>query len=621
MSTTYTNVFSPNPVLVSFPQLLNLSLTADTQLAWPTAYQNTNNVVAQILYVTPNAGGHTLTLPQVAIPASGSVPAQPYVSSGFSFFVSNPTGFSFTLSTFTSGQTFNVAAGAFILFYLVQNTTSDGVWATGFPTTSAAVTSVGLAINGSANGNLTVSSSSTNPITGAGTFTLALANDLQALIGFGGNTGFSARTAANNWALRTITGTGNQIQVTNGNGVAGNPTLSLPPTITGINNLTAGNLNITGNSISTTNATRITLTPPVGDQNVEVQGNVIIDATFGAQFIGTDTVHYSLFTAGNQIANITYTLPTVGPTAAQVLQYTGVGTQLAWANVTTFGGASTTNAIAKFSNTTGSLGNSGVLIDSANNITGANSIGAGNISIGTLNSNTITSLNTNGNITLAPNGGGVVFTSSHIGITNGQQLQFFPPSSPGTGNYVGFRLGTAPGAVTVFTLPVADALFANAPLTSNATGVLSFNNIAVLTTSVKLDAVANPTVPSMYGVPVQIIQAPGNGYTIVVLSAIFYLHYSTNAFTGGGNVILQYNNNPFGAGTNALTATILPGFVQSTSNIISTLSGAPLSSASCAPGGVSNVGIFLSNLTGPFVVAGAGSSLTVTVQYIIVPTN
>jgi hypothetical protein len=64
----------------------------------------------------------------------------------------------------------------------------------------------------------------------AGNPTLSLANDLAALEGLGG-TGLAARTGADAWAQRTITGTANQVTVTNGDGVAGNPTLSLPQDI------------------------------------------------------------------------------------------------------------------------------------------------------------------------------------------------------------------------------------------------------------------------------------------------------------------------------------------------------------------------------------------------------
>ena len=64
------------------------------------------------------------------------------------------------------------------------------------------------------------------PITVSGSITLALANDLAALEGLG-STGLAARTATDTWAQRTITGTAGRVSVTNGGGVAGNPTIDI----------------------------------------------------------------------------------------------------------------------------------------------------------------------------------------------------------------------------------------------------------------------------------------------------------------------------------------------------------------------------------------------------------
>ena len=64
-----------------------------------------------------------------------------------------------------------------------------------------------------------------SPITTTGTFVFALANDLAALEAMAG-TGMVARTAANTYAQRTITAGTGAITVTNGDGVAGNPTVN-----------------------------------------------------------------------------------------------------------------------------------------------------------------------------------------------------------------------------------------------------------------------------------------------------------------------------------------------------------------------------------------------------------
>ena len=66
--------------------------------------------------------------------------------------------------------------------------------------------------------------------TSTGSWTFTLANDLAALEGLS-TTGVAVRTAADAWTTRTITGTTNQVTVTNGDGVSGNPTLSLPQNI------------------------------------------------------------------------------------------------------------------------------------------------------------------------------------------------------------------------------------------------------------------------------------------------------------------------------------------------------------------------------------------------------
>jgi len=65
----------------------------------------------------------------------------------------------------------------------------------------------------------------------AGNPTFAFANDLAAIEALNTN-GMLARTGTDTWAARTITGTGAEITVTNGDGVGGNPTLSLPTALT-----------------------------------------------------------------------------------------------------------------------------------------------------------------------------------------------------------------------------------------------------------------------------------------------------------------------------------------------------------------------------------------------------
>ena len=81
--------------------------------------------------------------------------------------------------------------------------------------------------------------SGTNPITGSGTWTFALADDLNALEGLS-STGLAVRTGTSTWTNRQIAGTSNQISVSNGTGVSGNPTISISsnPVLSGTASLT-----------------------------------------------------------------------------------------------------------------------------------------------------------------------------------------------------------------------------------------------------------------------------------------------------------------------------------------------------------------------------------------------
>lgn len=65
---------------------------------------------------------------------------------------------------------------------------------------------------------------------GTGSITFALANDLSAVEGLSSN-GIATRTATDTWTVRTITGTSNKVDVTNGDGVSGNPTLTISSTL------------------------------------------------------------------------------------------------------------------------------------------------------------------------------------------------------------------------------------------------------------------------------------------------------------------------------------------------------------------------------------------------------
>jgi hypothetical protein len=100
----------------------------------------------------------------------------------------------------------------------------------------------------------------------SGNPTFALANDLSALEGLA-STGFAVRTASDAWSQRTITGTTGRIVVTDGNGVAGNPTINIGSEVATLNTedqaLTGGVI-VTSKSLGTISSG--TVTPDPGDR-------------------------------------------------------------------------------------------------------------------------------------------------------------------------------------------------------------------------------------------------------------------------------------------------------------------------------------------------------------------
>lgn len=127
--------------------------------------------------------------------------------------------------------------------------------------------------------------------------------------------GIVSRTAAATYIARTITGTVNQVNVANGNGVAGNPLLSLPQDIHTGANPTFATLTTTGGRINST--TRITS----ADSPYAVLATdeiIFVDTDSGAVTVnlpaGVDGTHYRIIncgTSGNAI--------TVNPNGAELL--------------------------------------------------------------------------------------------------------------------------------------------------------------------------------------------------------------------------------------------------------------------------------------------------------------
>lgn len=146
----------------------------------------------------------------------------------------------------------------------------------------------------------------------------SLANDLQAVENLNG-TGFYSRIGTDIWAARTITGAAAGISVTNGDGVAGNPTLTLTNDLNAVESLSG-----TGLAVRTATDTWV---------NRTLTGTATITVTNGNGVSGNPTI----------------SLAQQGATTGQVLQWNGS----AWLPVTV---SSESTSVGAFNNTGNSSG-------------------------------------------------------------------------------------------------------------------------------------------------------------------------------------------------------------------------------------------------------------------------
>jgi hypothetical protein len=397
---TYTDVFSGNLVTPAFPQYSAITLNANITMSWPAQFQNLNLVVSLIMQISPTANGFTVRLPDAR-----------EVGTGVEFTIDNPTANSFTLLN-NAGAPIVVVAGPSVSdFWLTSNATQGGTWVR-VPRGGgvASVTSVGAV---STSNNLVITGS---PIINMGVFGFSFARDLLSLSTFGAAAGITVRIADGNWNLVSILGTANQIVVTNGSGVLGSPTISLPPVISGITSIALPNLSfgVAGpNVISSTNINGpITLTPN-GTGIIQLSKEADIMAGNALKFFTPAGTNYISFRLGATLVNQDLLWPTTIAVAGQVLRNSGGGV-LDWASVTTFGGPSTVNALARYSNLTGSLKDSILILDDAGNATGLLSCRIGHIVIGAPDQQTITTVAANEDLIVAPNGVGALSVCGNI---------------------------------------------------------------------------------------------------------------------------------------------------------------------------------------------------------------
>lgn len=233
--TTYTSITSGVQVLPAFPSYCQIGtvlspFNADRTLSWSTDFQNQNQTVCNLMDVTATAPGLVIKLPDAR-----------YAAPGQSFKMNNRGANIFDdFDVHNNADVFLFTAhfGTITEVYLTDNATQGGVWSVSIPPGGTSVTSINaISADVVTAANLVIAGVPALPINTAGTLNFTLDGDLRALSSFGINEGIPARTGVEQWTLRTLTGTNNQIVVFSGNGALTDPTFSLANDIKGVTSI------------------------------------------------------------------------------------------------------------------------------------------------------------------------------------------------------------------------------------------------------------------------------------------------------------------------------------------------------------------------------------------------
>lgn len=255
--------------------------------------------------------------------------------------------------------------------------------------------------------------------------------------------------------------------------------------------------------------------------------------------------------------------------------------------------ATVANQIAKFSDTTGTIIDSGISV--VNNLLEQTAVSSLTAHSGGGQGSALALTNAINNVTtVAAAGDSVKLPASAAGleitITNNgaNSMQVFGAGTD-TINGVATATGVAqlPGVTTVYTCAVAGNWLAN--VVSNPNPIL-FASVPI--TAAQFNG--------MYAAPFQLIAAPGSNKMIAVESMELIMTFVSADYAAGGVVAAQYGNTVHGAGPAATNSEAAADFFAAASTVFqfsgvsgNTVGALPFSSAG-------NAGLFLSNQTQAF---------------------
>lgn len=245
-------------------------LTSNIVLSWPNSLSG-GTVAAGFNFVEPDQNGWTITLPDATAGSLGS-------DTQFG----NNSVFTFNIVDYDGNPLLTLAAGAVINLKLTDITNQAGEWAQ-LPFLGAYSGIVAFTAESSDNSIIIDNGVITNP---GGTIDFKLPESISNLNNVA-NSGLAVIKTANplTWETATILGSDNII-ITNGDGIADNPAISLKPDVSNLDSLKVGGFTITGDELSATNTDTDLLFTTSGTGKLDLNG-VTIDVDGNISGIST----------------------------------------------------------------------------------------------------------------------------------------------------------------------------------------------------------------------------------------------------------------------------------------------------------------------------------------------
>lgn len=335
-----------------------ITLTANIVLSWPSSFRS-GAVVNDINDVTTAANGYTITMPNATL-----------VPNGTSAIFNNISGHSFTILANDGVTTITtVATGVIYNLYLYNNSTANGSWRV--IASGGGASSITTFTAQSSDNSLTISNGTVTAPSGTINFQLptSLAN-LNSV----NSTGFLVVTAdaPDTWATRSITA-GDNILITNGNGIVSNPVINVNPSMVGLSSITVGNFIITGSDLSSANANSGLAFASKGTGNLTFNG-VTIDTSKNVSAINNLTINGTLTNSFIPVAWCMFTDTIIGTSGNVIVMQDGANILPINGNpntdgITGAGGAYTIKFATPLNNN-----KYGVLVTVGTDITGVNPI-------------------------------------------------------------------------------------------------------------------------------------------------------------------------------------------------------------------------------------------------------